>query len=805
MKEEERQSFLNDLAIGGLLHDVGKLVQRATREKKNHMHVGGDWLKEVGQPWCEYAWAAIFHHTNPSAGVTLKDLSEPDKALKAAIISHADNLSASEREDVTGKWDPDVQLKNVFDIVNLNLKECEKKSSANSFFPIAPLDDEGLIMPKKDSRSKEFNYGSLEKGLLKHLKGSYGGPGWLLRVLERYTSFVPSDTATGEDRMPDISLFDHLRTTAMIAVCIGDFLREKNPHIFREEDPMKCFNAIEKCLTPLEVKPFLMVEGDIRGIQKYIYDISGKKALRGLRARSFYLEAVLESTLCDLLEELGVPRTQVLFVGGGHWILMLPNTESTITKLEEFKQALNKKLYFMEDGKLSLSLGWVSFGWNDLKKKINVVFKKMAARLANERCHPLEGLLEQVLGSQNDDYFSKSCTICGRRTDTLKSLDQEDAEGSACEHCWSLINLAKDISDPSVRYLYRLPEDEKGLVKILGIPYSTAKHPEEIPQDSRRIFVIKNPHAKIDKEDERFVPLPWAGYAWDNEIEKVLQDGCIGARKLGALRMDVDNLGKIFAEGLPESLYSLSRIATMSRLLTHFFKVYIPIIAQKPKVRFVKDAFADSHDQGRRLIVVYSGGDDLYVVGAWNEVAEFAIDVVERFREFTGDNPSVTISGGMIMADETAPIYSLAEIAGTAEESAKEHTCQGVQKDSLALFFTEELEARGVFDKKFNTRKELGELVERLSTFLSGAKLSKTNGRAYIKLDVERAFFRKIMALQEMEQNGYLLWRAHAAYAAGRSKKETTAKKVFSEMESAESDTLRTASVCAEWLDYLIR
>jgi len=803
MKEEDRQSILNDLAIGGLLHDVGKLVQRATRERRNHMDVGGDWLKDLGLPWSEYAWAALFHHTNPGAAVTLEKLSDPEKALKAAIISHADNLSASEREDITNKWNADVQLKNIFDIVNLD--RCEKKNSPNTFFPIAPLDDNGLIMPKpKDSRSKEFNYGSLEEGLRNHLKGSSGGPGWLLRGLERYTSFVPSDTAIGEERMPDISLFDHLRTTAMIAVCIGGFLMEKSPYLFNETDPMKCFKAIEKTLKSSDIEPFLMVEGDIRGIQKYIYDISGKKALRGLRARSFYLEAVLESTLCDLLEELGVPRTQVLFVGGGHWILLLPNTESTISKLEEFKQSLNRKLYSIEDGKLSLSLAWIPFGWDSLAKRtINIVFKKIAAELASERCHPMEGLLGEVLGNQNDAHFGKSCTVCGRRVNVLKSLDPEDAEGSACEHCKSLVDLAKDISDPDVRYLYSCPKGKRESVKILGEPYSTAKFPSDIPKDAKRVFVIKKTHDDIDKEDERFIPLPWAGYAWDNEIEKVLEDGCIGARKLGALRMDVDNLGRIFAEGLPKNLYSLSRVATMSRLLTHFFKVYIPIIAQRPQKRFVKEAFVNSQNKGRRLIVVYSGGDDLYVVGAWNEVAEFAIDVVEHFREFTGDNPSVTISGGMVMADDTAPIYSLAEIAGAAEESAKGHKCQGVQKDSLALFFSEDLEARGVFDKKFNIRKELCKLIEELDSFLGAVRL-KQNSRS-VNLDVDRAFLRKIMALHEMEIQSQPMWKAHVAYAAGRSKRGAVDGKVFSKMISAQGNTLKIMNVCAEWLDYLIR
>jgi hypothetical protein len=157
----------------------------------------------------------------------------------------------------------------------------------------------------------------------------------------------------------------------------------------------------------------------------------------------------------------------------------------------------------------------------------------------------------------------------------------------------------------------------------------------------------------------------------------------------------------------------------------------------------------------------------------------------------------------MVMADETTPMYMLAEMAGAAEESAKEHTCQGVRKDSLALFYSGDLDAQGVFDKKFNTRRELMTLIEKLKSFLKDAEFPKD--KKTVKLKVERAFLRKIMALQEMEREAQPLWRAHAAYSAGRSKEKSIEKDVFSEMESAEKDALRITSVCAEWLDYMIR
>lgn len=34
--------------MGGLLHDIGKLVQRGSGKRRNHMDVGVEWLRERG-------------------------------------------------------------------------------------------------------------------------------------------------------------------------------------------------------------------------------------------------------------------------------------------------------------------------------------------------------------------------------------------------------------------------------------------------------------------------------------------------------------------------------------------------------------------------------------------------------------------------------------------------------------------------------------------------------------------------------------------------------------------------------------
>ena len=81
--------------------------------------------------------------------------------------------------------------------------------------------------------------------------------------------------------------------------------------------------------------------------------------------------------------------------------------------------------------------------------------------------------------------------------------------------------------------------------------------------------------------------------------------------------------------------------------------------------------------------------------------------------------------------------------------------------------------------------------------------LKQQDGRK-INLKMDRAFLRKVMALEEMDLSGDVRWKIHAAYAGARSDREFE-KKAFTDMESSDSSGIRVARVAAQWVDYLIR
>ena len=82
--------------------------------------------------------------------------------------------------------------------------------------------------------------------------------------------------------------------------------------------------------------------------------------------------------------------------------------------------------------------------------------------------------------------------------------------------------------------------------------------------------------------------------------------------------------------------------------------------------------------------VIYSGGDDLFLVGAWDEIIEFAVDLYRAFSRFTGGR--LHFSAGIGLFRAAYPISDMARRVGELEDAAK--ALPG--KDGVALFGIEQ-------------------------------------------------------------------------------------------------------------------
>ena len=178
--------------------------------------------------------------------------------------------------------------------------------------------------------------------------------------------------------MPDISLYDHLKLTAGISSCIDQYLREKGISDYQTELFVNGKDFYDK-------EVFQLCTLDVSGIQKFIYTISTKNALRMLRARSFYLDMMMEHLIDELLGKEGLSRTNLIYAGGGHCYLLIPNTNMASDIFDRFLQETNE--WFLENFGTALYIAGAraATSANSLKNipdgSYSEIFRKLSSEL----------------------------------------------------------------------------------------------------------------------------------------------------------------------------------------------------------------------------------------------------------------------------------------------------------------------------------------------------------------------------------------------------------------------------------------
>lgn len=190
----------------------------------------------------------------------------------------------------------------------------------------------------------------------------------------------------------------------------------------------------------------------------------------------------------------------------------------------------------------------------------------------------------------------------------------------------------------------------------------------------------------------------WVGdYNRYNTLEETA-DHASGIRRIGVLRADVDNLSDAFIRGFEAKYDTLSRKTVLSGGLSLFFKFYINYFLSNGQKKLM-----DKEDE-RAITIVYSGGDDVFVIGSWDDVVGFAIDLHNEFFNFT--QGKLTLSAGMGIYPPKYPVSRLAYEVGALEDCAKENG-----KDSVTLFdgkftFKWDTFIQDVYQSKYKLIKE---------------------------------------------------------------------------------------------------
>jgi CRISPR-associated protein Csm1 len=644
-------------ALAGLFHDIGKIGQRGHEGdaglsslsiglkdsicRKNlhgnytHLHVL--WTNE----FCDLIKLNLPKGINASNLANLASYHHAPNTTEETLIKDADHLSSamdreeSEEEYTTGNFRK-VLLKPVIHLIGRESAETINESWA--FLPQKYAYSDIIPRLRNELPNQTERYRQIWDGLITEIKSLVIEDGikyinTCLSLLEKYLWAVPSATNA---RIPDISLFDHLKTTSAIATCL--YLAENKD------------------------KPFILAAGEFGGIQKYIFNLTAgiggvAKALRG---RSFLVGEVSDTTASSILHKLGLPLTHLVIMAGGKFYLILPNTKNVIKTLNEHQSRMHEWILNKRNGELRFNLTYIEVDNNGIKD-----FAKTMTNLGEQLYD--SGLRGLDCLKSNNAWDEKNWLLkgyAGSNEELCPSCRTEKAthdwkEDKLCEVCHNDRLLGQElVKTKSVQisydnsYNFKLPFANIGFGRNsdnadLIVQFDFLENPDK---GKPYFTILKNNYVPMD------------------ENEDVMEFGDIaekasGKKALAFLAADIDDLGFQFSMGFKNvdadnrDRRSISRVATLSRELEYFFSGYLS--------HFLKEKYPYTY-------TVFSGGDDLLFIGPWDAMFHLARDLQIEYSKFTCQNKSWGISAGIAVVGAKAPMLFSQGLAKRFLKQSKE-------------------------------------------------------------------------------------------------------------------------------------
>ncbi len=717
------------VTLAALLHDVGKFAQRAVpvAERPKHTDAGADFASSyVPESFRAGLFPIGTHHDR---------LDQMDRMTK--VVALADRLAAAEREE---EWETSPRrLRSVFDFVELKPKEgtsaipTPDEQGQEHYFPLKHLvlgEEKDLFPEEGEGKVSEAAYGALWQGFIEEVERLAELPGedlsqyieTLYYLLQKYAWCVPSAYYKAET---DISLFDHGRVTAAIAACLwADEVSEGHlDKLLRQDDEAR------------QADRFLLLGGDVSGVQDFIYTITSRGAAKGLRGRSVYLQLMTEAIARWLMRELGLPLLNLLYIGGGNFYALLPLKAKD--ELRRLQREVSRRLLAIHKGDLYLALASIpvsaedfSHGhwgqrWHEMGQALGKAKQRRFSELGDE-------LHEAVFEPQGEGGEPQFCQVC-----QSDEGDTEVCKGvRLCRLCHSLEELGQEIAFANWLVWAEVEsadvadkrswtwQEALATFGVLLVPTDRVEK-ADLPADAKHVaaYRIKDTAFLIEPEDRtpraygfRFVAraVPRLGRNKERDDGTLVHKGDIatfsdlaeaseGIERLGILRMDVDSLGRVFSEGLGKRA-SISRLATLSFLMQVFFDGWLSHVC---------DEWPLSKDGHGKLYLTYAGGDDLFLVGAWDAMPEVAWRIQQDFNAFVSGNKNVTISAGVSLVTKKFPIYRAAEMAHAALDDQAKRTRwlrdgKKVAKDAISFL------GKPLGWEDFELARQMRELLEGL-------------------------------------------------------------------------------------------
>ncbi len=712
---------VHEIAVAGLLHDIGKLVQRAhggqglpaavqaragdvlpQRDgRPSHWHAlwsdlffdlcGAEGAEAL--PWpaaldrARVRSLAVYHHA------PLQDDRVAPELLLSELVTRADRLAAGQERKARdaaaeGATEPDrrrayleTPLRAIVTALDLNPRDTPPAPGWH--LPAAAAPEAVLPRPRPDGAALRQGYGAVWQAFRAGWADLCDRAGrdaaafeeGLLSLSERLLWAVPSSTVDE----PDVSLHDHARAVAAFAAAL-----------FRHHEAAGTLGDAA-ALRDARRPAFRFLVGDLSGLQRTLFRLRSEGVAglaKLLRGRSLRFQLIAEAATRRALDAFAMPMSAALQVAGGRFLLLVPALPDAEARLDALRGEADDWFAAAYTGDLALGLALSApFAPRDLMPapeetapgpalaRARALRDRLAVAVETAKLRQLEG--PAAAGVMALDYPAGPCPACGLRP----------ARGSAeaplpCAACAAEVEAGRRL--PRARGVL-IGARAEGADRILGLDILMPLG--EGAGGPARGWRWLRQDAGAGPAPQRPGP-PWVARFGEGDAERYARL----ARAAGVALTDADEIApgeiKTFEclaldafeddgrRGRPILALLKGDVDRLGALFARGLGPRWSPARASALSRMIDGYFALRlpalmQAEAPDSYTVYAGGDDFALVLPWRQGLGFARTLAADFRRFAGDNPDVTFSLGIALFDPRTPVSIAAREAEDRLEAAK--------------------------------------------------------------------------------------------------------------------------------------
>jgi len=425
------------------------------------------------------------------------------------------------------------------------------------------------------------------------------------------------------------------------------------------------------------------------------------------------LQFLGDAVVRRILDDLGLCPANMIYNAGGNFMVLGP--ENGEQELGELRDGINDILLDKYSSELALCLAWTRLkaeqvgtgAFSDVSAQLKQAINQEKGRRFVTVATKDEKGWQRVFAPDHRHLSQRCCDVCQRAMS--RGEGREIAPGVfRCPECISFQNLAREIAHKKLWlaigkrrpgkadawqealhdiaqcwYQFGGWEDQKQKPPAGALVYAF-NEPRQVPAQAQGFRFLANITPLVQPSDlEKWEP----EYPGEEPPQpglsicefSMLAEAAQGVKRLGVLRMDVDDLGQLLIHGMEEEVdgekvnrRTMAATSALSAATDRFFGGWLDEVCHQVMAEPELPGMVENqHDL---LYTIYAGGDDLFIVGAWHLLPLVADRVRQDFARYVGKNPSVHISAGITLTGRKFPLHRAAERTRKAlDDEAKEY------------------------------------------------------------------------------------------------------------------------------------